>query len=82
MIRISELRMAPGDARPLMAVAAERLDLPPEAIQSVGLVRQALDARRYRGAPIAFSCVLDVRSMSFDHLDRPVELFDSRLGLF
>ncbi|MBQ9376818.1 MAG: hypothetical protein IJU05_03320 [Schwartzia sp.] len=60
MIRISELRMAPGDARPLMAVAAERLDLPPEAIRSVGLVRQALDARRYRGAPIAFSCVLDV----------------------
>ena len=42
-------------------LVAHRLLLPPQQIAEVVVVRKAVDARRYHGAPIAFVYVLDVR---------------------
>ena len=61
MIRISSYAVPLSDERPLAALAAERLGIVPEDILAVSIVRRALDARRYRGAPLAFLYTLDVR---------------------
>ena len=41
-------------------LAAKRLSLPPQAVSEVVIVRKAVDARRYKGAPIQFVYMLDV----------------------
>ena len=46
---------------PLPELAARRLNLPPQAVPEVVIVRKAVDARRYKGAPIQFVYVLDVK---------------------
>lgn len=61
MIRISSWFMPLADERSLKSLAAERLGLPVEDVLAVEIVRKALDARRYRGAPIGFVYTLDVR---------------------
>ena len=61
MIRISSYAVPLSDERPLAALAAERLGISPDDILAVRIVRRALDARRYRGAPLAFLYTLDVR---------------------
>ena len=60
MIRIKNLQVAFSDERPLQALAAKRLQLPPQAIAGVVIVRKAVDARRYHGAPVQFVYMLDV----------------------
>lgn len=60
MIRVQNLT-APLSARePLEELIARRLRLPAGAVREIHLVRQAVDARRYRGAPLGFSYVVDV----------------------
>lgn len=60
MIRISSYVVPLDDERPWEERAAERLGIAADAVLSVRLVRKALDARRYRGAPLAFVYTLDV----------------------
>lgn len=61
MLRISNLQVPFTDGTPLRELAARRLGLPPEAVSGAEIVRKAVDARRYHGAPILFTYVLDVR---------------------
>ncbi len=60
MIRIRNFSVPIGVKKPLETMAAERLGLRQEEVRSVRLVRKAVDARRYRGAPISFVYMLDV----------------------
>ncbi len=60
MIRISNCSVPLDDVRPLAAVAAERLGIAAAEVLSATIVRKALDARRYHGAPLAFVYTLDV----------------------
>ncbi len=48
------------DTRDLRVLAAARLGVEAAQVQGVTVVRQAIDARRYHGAPIQFVYVLDV----------------------
>ncbi len=60
MIRIKNFSV-PFDAEESLALlAAKRLRLPPQAVLEVVIVRKAIDARRYKGAPIQFVYILDV----------------------
>lgn len=61
MIRIMNVSVAFDDETSLARLAAKRLMLPPQAVLEVVIVRKALDARRYRGMPIQFVYVLDVK---------------------
>ena len=60
MIRVKNLRIPYESMRPLAEIAAERLRISPCAVHGVIVVHKALDARRRRGAPIAWVYVLDV----------------------
>ena len=60
VIRIKNLQVAFDDERPLRTLAAKRLQLPPQAVAEVVIVRKAVDARRYHGAPVQFVYMLDV----------------------
>ncbi len=60
MIRITNLAVCFREQAPLTSLAAKRLELPPQAVPEVVIVRKAVDARRYHGAPIQFVYVLDV----------------------
>mgnify|MGYP002625378400 CR=1 FL=1 len=60
VIRIKNLQVAFADDRPLQTLAAKRLQLPPQAVAEVVIVRKAVDARRYHGAPVQFVYMLDV----------------------
>lgn len=61
MLRIRNLQVPFKDDTPLTAVAARRLGVSPQAVAEAVIVRQAVDARRYHGAPILFTYVLDVQ---------------------
>lgn len=60
MIRIQNFNVAFDDQTPLAELVAKRLELPPHCISGVVIVRKAIDARRYKGAPIRFVYMLDV----------------------
>ena len=60
MIRIRNFQVAFDDESNLKELAARRLKLPPQAVLGVVIVRKAVDARRYRGAPVQFVYMLDV----------------------
>ena len=60
MLRITNVSVPFTDEQPLEVLAARRLKLAPEAIQRVQIIRKAVDARRYRGAPLSFVYQLDV----------------------
>ena len=62
MIRLSNLFVPLDEEAPLAEIAARRLRLPAAAVRSVRVVRQAIDARRHRGAPLGFVYVLDVKT--------------------
>ena len=62
MIRIKNLRIPYDAAQTPEEAAAARLALSPRAVHGVIVVHKALDARRYRGAPIAWVYALDVRT--------------------
>lgn len=80
MLRIKNFQVAFTDEASLKDLAAKRLRLPPQAVLEVVIVRKAVDARRYHGAPVQFVYVLDVR-LSVDeqqvmkkmHKDRNIE---------
>ncbi|SDF51649.1 hypothetical protein SAMN05660235_01858 [Sporolituus thermophilus DSM 23256] len=59
LLRITNLRVALNDDRPLARIAAQRLKLPAEHIEEVVIFRRALDARRKNN--INFVYTLDVR---------------------
>ena len=61
MLRIKNLQVPFDTEESLSMLAAGRLGLPPQAVLEVVIVRKAVDARRYRGAPIRFTYVLDVQ---------------------
>ena len=60
MIRIQNLNVSFADETSLLDLAAKRLELPAHAISKVVIVRKAVDARRYKGAPVRFVYILDV----------------------
>ena len=61
MLRITNFNVPFDDETPLAELAAKRLKLPPQAVLEVVIVRKAVDARRYKNAPIYFVYVLDVK---------------------
>ncbi len=61
MIRIKNMPVPFDDETPLDILAAKRLQLPPQAVAEVVIVRKAVDARRYHGAPVNFVYMLDVK---------------------
>lgn len=61
MIRIKNLKVHFADTTELPALAAKRLKISVQDILEVAIVRKAVDARRYRGAPIQFVYMLDVK---------------------
>lgn len=61
MIRVKNLRIPYDTVQSIEELAAERLCIQREAVQEVHIVRKALDARRYRGAPIVWVYELDVQ---------------------
>ncbi len=73
-IRIANLTAALDDERPLAELVAERLKVPVEKILSAQIVRHAVDARRFRGAPVKFVYVVDaeIRGKVRDKSVRPV----------
>ena len=58
--RITNLSATLDDERSLAVIVAEYLNVPVEKIISAQVVRRAVDARRFRGAPIKFNYVVDV----------------------
>lgn len=60
MLRIKNLQVPLGEESSLAVLVAKRLGLPPQAVLGVVIVRKAIDARRYHGAPIQFTYMLDV----------------------
>ncbi len=60
MLRITNLQVPFEDETPLTELAAERLGLPVNTVTRAVIVRRAVDARRYHGAPVLFVYVLDV----------------------
>lgn len=62
LLRITNFSVPFDDETPLALLAAKRLQLPPQAVLEVVVVRRALDARRYKNAPIHFVYVLDVKT--------------------
>ena len=58
-IRIANLTVALDDDRPLEEIVAERLKVPVKKILSAQIVRRAVDARHFRGAPVKFVYVVD-----------------------
>ncbi|MBP3781314.1 MAG: hypothetical protein ILA30_06590, partial [Selenomonas sp.] len=61
MIRIKNMQVPFTEKRSLVQLAARRLQLPPQAVTEVVIVRKAVDARRYHGAPVQFVYMLDVK---------------------
>ncbi|BAL83398.1 putative oxidoreductase [Selenomonas ruminantium subsp. lactilytica TAM6421] len=61
MIRIKNLQVPFTEETNLQTLAAKRLQLPPQAVAEVVIVRKAVDARRYHGAPVQFVYMLDVK---------------------
>ena len=61
MLRIRNFQVAFTDESSLKELAARRLRLPPQAVLEVVIVRKAVDARRYHGAPVQFVYMLDVK---------------------
>ena len=59
-IRITNLSVTLDDERPLEELIAERLKVSPKKIHSVKIIRQAVDARRFHGAPIKFNYIVEV----------------------
>ena len=59
-IRIANLFVALDDERSIEELVAEHLKIPRAKILSVKIIRRAVDARRFRGAPIKFNYVVDV----------------------
>ena len=60
MIRIANFNVRFDDTRSMEELAAERLGLSVSEVEEVRLVRKAVDARRFRGAPLRFVYILDV----------------------
>ena len=60
LLRIKNMQVPLAEEAALPVLVAKRLGLPPQAVLGVVIVRKAVDARRYRGAPIQFTYMLDV----------------------
>ncbi len=60
MIRIQNFNVSFDDKSSMKELAAKRLAIAPGEIRQVLVVRKAIDARRFHGAPIKFVYMLDV----------------------
>lgn len=72
VIRIRNLAVSFDEETSLQNLAAKRLMLPPQQLARVVIVRKAVDARRYHGAPIQFVYVLDVTLTGGEMQERKV----------
>ena len=72
VIRIRNLAVPFDEETSLQNLAAKRIMLPPLQIAGVVIVRKAVDARRYHGAPIQFVYVLDVTLAGGEKQERKV----------
>ena len=61
MLKIKNMLVPFTDTTDLDKLVAKRLKVPPQAVSAVNIVRKAIDARRYHGAPIQFSYILEVK---------------------
>lgn len=59
-IRITNLSAELNDERTLEEIISARLKISSKKIRSVKIIRQAIDARRYKGAAIKFNYIVDV----------------------
>lgn len=59
-IRINNLSVELNDARALEEIISARLKINLKKIRSVKIIRQAIDARRYKGAAIKFNYIVEV----------------------
>lgn len=62
MLRITNVNVVFDDETPLREIAAKRLNVSPEEVLEIKVARRAVDARRYKGAPIYFVYALDVKT--------------------
>lgn len=60
MIRLQNFNVSIDEKKSLEELVARRLELPLQSVAEVVIVRKAIDARRYKGAPIRFVYILDV----------------------
>lgn len=60
MLRIHQFAVPFHTERPLAQLVAERISVREEQVAAIRIVRKAVDARRYHGAPILFVYDLDV----------------------
>lgn len=67
MIRISNLNIPLADDTALQAAVARRLHIDAGSVRRLRVVRENIDARRYRGAPISFVYVVDVETKEGDN---------------
>ena len=69
-VRITNLAVELDDDRQLKKIIADYLKVDESKIKTVKIIRQALDARRYRGAKIKFNYIVDVEifgKVNFPH---------------
>ena len=60
MIRLLNIGVTLDDNRELKEIAAKRLEISVDAVKSLDIVKETIDARRYKGSPIQFIYTLDV----------------------
>lgn len=60
MIRLQNITVTLDDERELTEIAANRLEIPCDSVKSADIIKQTIDARRYKGSPITFIYELDV----------------------
>ena len=61
MLRINNFNVPFDDDSPLLDLVAKRLNMPPQVILEVVVVRKAIDARRRKNSPIYFVYLLHVK---------------------
>ena len=66
MIRISNLTIPLSSGMSVADAAAKHLHIARESIVRTRVVRETVDARRYRGAPVSFVYVVDVETQEGD----------------
>ena len=60
MIRLLNVGVMLEDNRELKEIAAKRLEISLDSIKSLDIVKETIDARRYKGSPIQIIYTLDV----------------------
>lgn len=80
MLKINNLRVAFQDETPLASLVAKRLKLPPKAVQSVQILRKALDARHKQNISFVYTLAVTVtgpeeKVVTRLHHDKNIEFY-------